>query len=131
RKRRLEYSMAIFGVGTDIVHLPRIAGLLHRRSSERFASRILSSKELPFWRAIQSSTEKTRFLAVRWCVKEATYKALQPKLPVQWKDISFLADSSSGSRKPLLEISQSNLKLHSSVSHDGDYVIAMVIVEST
>ncbi len=61
----------IFGIGTDIVHIPRIEACLSRHG-ERFARRILTRDEL----ASMPETGSARFLAKRFAVKEATAKAL-------------------------------------------------------
>lgn len=59
--------MGILGLGVDIVHLPRIASLVSRRTSARLASRILSAAELSEWENLSSEDmlRQTRFLAVR------------------------------------------------------------------
>ena len=88
------------------------------------------------------SGEKHRFLpsvsserrTFRWSIKEAAYKALQPSMELRWKEISFIKDSFSKSRKPILRIKEGptlGVKFHTSVSHDGDYVVTMVVAEVT
>jgi len=125
--------MPVLGVGTDILFLPRIASIIKRRSTERFATKILCPEEYNRWHSIRTESEQQRFLAVRWCVKEAAYKALQPGVSLtSWKDLCFLKDPMSSSLKPLLRIIRKpspNVNLHASVSHDGEYVIAMVTAE--
>ena len=60
--------MAILGIGVDVVHLPRILALLNRRRPDRFASRILSTKEYSQWQALQTSDtqDRVQFLAIRY-----------------------------------------------------------------
>ncbi|KAK0206474.1 4'-phosphopantetheinyl transferase [Desarmillaria ectypa] len=123
----------ILGIGVDVVHLPRIVALIARRGPERFAQRILSNEELQSWKTIQEG-DHARFLAVRWAAKEAAYKAMYPTVKPSWKDFSFrsLGQESSGSkpslfyRSPYLDISVG--EIHSSISHDGEYVFASVLV---
>ncbi|KAF8591972.1 4'-phosphopantetheinyl transferase [Ramaria rubella] len=125
--------MTILGVGTDVLYLPRMAALVKRRSAGRLASRILCEREHGHWVSLQNHNDQLRFLAVRWCVKEAAYKALQPDLALGWKDISFLKDPILTNRKPVLHMIREctwTVKFHASVSHDGDYVIAMVVAEN-
>ncbi|KAG0709562.1 4'-phosphopantetheinyl transferase [Suillus ampliporus] len=133
--------MTILGIGVDILHLPRLIGLLNRRGSEAFATRILSSQEL---RSLELLTEQhegksdstARFLGVRWAVKEAAYKALYPIRPT-WKEVTYTSFNGATGAKPTLVYRPvcDNVrpadKLHVSVSHDGDYVLAQVIAEST
>ncbi|KAF8514511.1 4'-phosphopantetheinyl transferase [Gautieria morchelliformis] len=123
----------IIGIGTDILFLPRIVSLVKRRSAERFATRILSEEEHDQWRSLRNSAERLRYLAVRWAVKEAAYKALQPEVELKWKNMSFMKCSASTSRKPVLRVAQEltlGVKFHASVSHDGDHAIAMVVAEA-
>ena len=80
----------------------------------------------------------------RWTAKEALYKALYPHRKLSWKDIELLPSSTNHSlgaklhakftnAAPItlddMQCTLSTIKSHVSVSHDGDYVIAMVLVE--
>lgn len=74
--------------------------------------------------------------ASRWAVKEAAYKALYPIRPT-WKEITYSPFNSAIRAKPTLiyrplrdAVTPANT-LHVSVSHDGDYIFAQVIAEST
>ncbi len=62
----------IYGIGTDIVRVPRIAADLDRYG-ERFARRILAPEELT---AFQDCARPAHFLAKRFAAKEAAAKAL-------------------------------------------------------
>ncbi|RDX53199.1 4'-phosphopantetheinyl transferase [Lentinus brumalis] len=128
--------MGILGVGVDVLHVSRIFRLLESRSGSRFARRVLSDQEHVIWDGIPASdsARRTRFLAVRWSVKEAAYKAVFPVVRPTWKDFTFHSLSADGTRKPLLEHHLQGDKLlgrlHASVSHDGDYVFTTVLVET-
>lgn len=61
----------IFGIGTDIVSIGRIAAALERHG-ERFAKRILAESELPGFTA---AVRPEHFLAKRFAAKEAAAKA--------------------------------------------------------
>ncbi|OAX43908.1 4'-phosphopantetheinyl transferase [Rhizopogon vinicolor AM-OR11-026] len=134
--------MLILGIGVDILHLPRLISLLSRKGSDAFAARILSTQELRSFQRLreqhgEDNTERiARFLGVRWAVKEAAYKALYPIRPT-WKEIIYLPFSAATHAKPTLvyrPVSEALIpvdKLHVSVSHDGDYIFAQVIAEST
>lgn len=134
--------MPILGIGVDILYLPRLISLLSRRGSEAFATKILSSQELRTFQLLaeQHGEDKsgriTQFLGVRWAVKEAAYKALYPIRPT-WKEVTYSSLNGATGVKPTLvyhpvhdDVGPTS-KLHVSVSHDGDYVYAQVIVEST
>ncbi|MGH8372347.1 MAG: holo-ACP synthase, partial [Gammaproteobacteria bacterium] len=62
----------IFGVGTDMVEISRVARLWERYA-ERFALRILMPEELVLFR---HTRQPVRFLAMRFAAKEAVVKAL-------------------------------------------------------
>ncbi|KAK0453557.1 4'-phosphopantetheinyl transferase [Armillaria borealis] len=123
----------ILGIGVDVVHVPRIAVVIARRGPERFAQRILSNEELQSWKTIHEG-DRSRFLAVRWAVKEAAYKAMYPTVKPTWKDFSFrgLGQEFDGSKPSLFYRSPypdtSVGEIHSSISHDGEYVFASVLV---
>ena len=62
----------IFGIGTDLVHIPRMQALLETHD-EKIAQRILSNAELIDF---QQAPNPAAFLAKRFAAKEATAKAL-------------------------------------------------------
>ena len=62
----------IFGIGTDIVSVDRIAAGLNRYG-DRFARRILADDE---YQAYRHSARQASFLAKRFAAKEAVAKAL-------------------------------------------------------
>lgn len=62
----------ILGIGIDIVHLPRIAAVIERRTSQKLADRILSPSETEHWLCIENEIQQqTRFLAVRYVLVPA------------------------------------------------------------
>lgn len=62
----------IFGIGTDIVKISRIAEGLERHG-ERFAEKILTDREMAEFRRCSGSAA---FLAKRFAAKEAAVKAM-------------------------------------------------------
>jgi len=62
----------IHGIGTDLVHIPRMEELLMRHGL-KFARRILADVE---YAEFQQSTAPAEFIAKRFAAKEATAKAL-------------------------------------------------------
>jgi holo-[acyl-carrier protein] synthase len=62
----------IFGIGTDIVRIERIAHV-HGRFGERFVERLLLPSEEQEFRA---NAQPERFLAMRFAAKEAIVKAM-------------------------------------------------------
>lgn len=62
----------IFGIGTDIVELERIARDIEKYG-DRFARKILTEREMEDY---QASANPTAFLAKRFAAKEAAVKAM-------------------------------------------------------
>ena len=134
--------MGIIGVGIDIVHIPRIASLVTRRTPTRLATRILSPSEHCEWETFSppvSTAERDldaimaekwfRFLTVRWAIKEAAYKALSPLYKPTWKDLTVYKAPEHGGKPSLAFENYAKVKLHASVSHDGEYTVANVLAE--
>ena len=136
--------MGILGVGIDIIHIPRIASLIARRTPTKLATRILSPSERHEWEALSppiSSVTPERdpdaimtekwfgFLTVRWAIKEAAYKALSPFYKPTWKDLTVSKALEDGGKPSLALENNARVKLHVSVSHDGEYTVANVLAE--
>jgi len=66
----------IFGIGTDLVQVERIAGT-YGRFGRRFVERLLMPAELSAFERIEASERRAiRFLAQRFAAKEAIVKAM-------------------------------------------------------
>ncbi|KAF9462580.1 4'-phosphopantetheinyl transferase [Collybia nuda] len=131
--------MTILGIGVDVVHIPRFAALLNRRGSRQLATRILSLEEYAQWQSSSHSdpSHHARFFAVRWALKEAAYKAVYPVVRPTWKEFTYrgtgpgrVDPKPSLLYRPRIHADLSKVGLmHISVSHDGEYVFASVLVE--
>jgi holo-[acyl-carrier protein] synthase len=88
----------IYGVGTDIIEIPRIAAALER-FGEKFARRILCEPEL---RRFATHRLPAAFLAKRFAAKEAFTKALGTGIhaPANWHGV-WVSNLRSG--KPTLQ----------------------------
>ncbi len=91
----------IYGVGTDIIEIPRIASALER-FGEKFARRILCEPEL---RRFAAHRLPAAFLAKRFAAKEAFTKALGTgiRAPANWHGV-WVANLRSG--KPTLQFTE-------------------------
>lgn len=125
--------MAIYGIGTDIVEVRRMAAILERRG-DRLARHILSPPELTEYAA---ASFPERFLAKRFAAKEAFAKALGTGLrpPVVLGRITVIHDALG---KPGIALEgglEEWLKargigsIHLSVSDEKELVAAFVVVE--
>lgn len=127
----------IYGIGTDICDLRRIAAALERRG-DRFAERVLGPHELNVFEARRAkfAARGVAYLATRFAAKEAFSKAigLGLRLPMSWRDCEVL---NAHSGQPLIRLHGAladwftalGLSAHVSVSDEADVATAFVVVE--
>jgi holo-[acyl-carrier protein] synthase len=124
----LQYGENIMNeVGVDIVDIARFAKAMERES---FLQKFFHPEEIAYARA---SAKPEQHLAARFAAREAVRKVLLSKVSsLDWKDSWILNDQNG---KPVLHFSRDLLKRvrirHSSVSlsHSGDYAVAVVLIE--
>jgi holo-[acyl-carrier-protein] synthase len=127
----------IYGIGTDICDVRRIAASLERHG-ERFAARVLADGELATWRArSQRWPERgVRYLATRFSAKEAFSKAvgLGMRMPMTWRACE-VAKRASGQPVIVLHgalkdwFDARGLSAHLSVTDETDYAASFCVVE--
>ena len=127
----------IFGIGTDLCDLRRIAATLARRG-DRVAEKVLGPQELVVWRARRARVEARglRYLATRFSAKEAFSKAigLGIRWPMTWRACEIL-NLPSGQPQIVLSgelapwFAERRLQAHVTVTDESDYVAAFVVVE--
>lgn len=132
-----------FSVGSDLVHIPGFAAQLDVPGT-RFAD-VFSAQELRTANTRESS-RRAEHLAGRWAVKEAFIKAWSQALygqppvlvdaPTLWSSIDVRPDAwgriavvPGGEIAAALTQSLGRWAASASISHDGDYAMATVIVE--
>ncbi|MEJ2724996.1 MAG: holo-ACP synthase [Deltaproteobacteria bacterium] len=124
----------IYGIGVDLVSIPRIEAVL-KRWGERFIRRVFTEKEART--CFQRSHPPSSF-ALRFAAKEAFSKALGlgMRKGLRWRDIEVFHFSGG---KPGLRLQGRSLeiccekkitRLHLSLSDEGQYGMATVILES-
>jgi len=128
----------IFGIGTDLIEIERIAGA-YARFGERFAQRILGERELERYHArrARSDARGLAFLATRFAAKEAVSKALGlgMRMPMTWRSVEILNDPSG---RPVLFVQgdlrrfveSRRLRLHVSVTDERSMAMAYVVAET-
>ncbi|KAJ1720779.1 hypothetical protein LPJ53_004637 [Coemansia erecta] len=123
----------IIGVGVDILSTARIHAIVARGPAytQRFARRVLSPLEHTSFASVEKPGEQADFLAARWCLKEAAYKAAFPRQTLRWHDITLSNDR----RKPQLLVrwrpELAHLAVHASLSHDAGLVVGYVVIEES
>jgi holo-[acyl-carrier protein] synthase len=128
----------IYGIGTDICDLRRIAATLERRG-DRFAERVLGPDELAVFHARRARVEARgiRYLGTRFSAKEAFSKAIGLGLhtPMTWRDCEIL-NLPSGQPQIRLHgaladwFDARRLRAHVSLTDETDYATSFVVVES-
>jgi holo-[acyl-carrier protein] synthase len=127
----------IYGIGTDVCDIRRVAAALARRG-ERFAQKVLGPHEMAVYRA-RSERLPARglaYLATRFAAKEAFAKAigLGLRAPMAWRDCEVIKAASG---QPTLRLhgalaawfTARGLRAHVSISDETDLATAFVVVE--
>ena len=129
----------IYGIGTDICDITRIAAALERRG-ERFAQKVLGPHEIEVFRSRRSKAAQRgiAYLATRFSAKEAFSKAigLGMRMPMTWRDCEVVKAPSG---KPEIRLHGAlkewfdarGLAAQVSVSDESSYACAFVVVEQT
>ena len=127
----------IYGIGTDICDVRRIAAAFARRG-ERFAERVLGPHEMQVFHARHARVEARgiSYLATRFSAKEAFSKAigLGMRMPMTWRGCEIV---NAASGKPEIRLngvladwfSARALSAQVSLSDETDYAVSFVIVE--
>ena len=127
----------IYGIGTDICDVRRIAASVERHG-ERFAAKVLAEGELATWHARSERwpDRGLRYLATRFSAKEAFSKAigLGMRMPMTWRacEVAKLA-----SGQPVIVLHGAlrewfdahGLTAHLSLTDETDYAASFCVVE--
>jgi len=128
----------IYGIGTDICDVRRIAATLARRG-DRFADKVLGPSEILVYRARRSkvAARGVAYLASRFSAKEAFSKAIGLGMhsPMTWRACEVLNERSG---KPFIRLhgelaawfEARGLSAHVSVSDESDYAASFVVTET-
>ncbi|WP_244815578.1 holo-ACP synthase [Caballeronia sp. Lep1P3] len=130
--------MTIYGIGTDLVQVSRIAGVMERTNG-RFAEKVLGPDELRIYHARRARSEVRglAYLATRFSAKEAFSKAIGLGMhwPMTWRALQTLNEPSG---KPVIRASgelaewleQRGITAQVTVSDERDYAVTFVIAEA-
>jgi holo-[acyl-carrier protein] synthase len=137
-RRSARHANMIYGVGTDICDVRRIAATLARRG-ERFAEKVLGPHEIEVFRRRRAllAARGISYLATRFSAKEAFSKAigLGMRVPMSWRDCEIVKAPSG---KPQIRLHGAlaewfdarRLQAHVSVTDETDYAASFVVVET-
>jgi holo-[acyl-carrier protein] synthase len=127
----------IYGIGTDVCDIRRIAATLQRRG-DRFAEKVLGPNELQVFHQRRAKADKRgiAYLATRFSAKEAFSKAIGMgmRMPMTWRRCEILNETSG---KPVIRLHDElaawfearGLAAHVTVSDESDYAASFVVVE--
>ena len=125
----------IVGIGTDVVSIERIAGVLERHG-ERFVKRILTPAERPRFERT-SARARAGHIAKRWAAKEAFSKAIGTGIhpPFTWQSITVSRDPGGApgivpDAKMASYLRERGVKrAHLSLTDDAGVAVAFVVLE--
>lgn len=130
--------MAIYGIGTDVVQMSRIAAVLERTGG-RFAEKVLGFDELKVFHARRARSEARgiAFLATSFSAKEAFSKAigLGMRWPMTWRALQTL-NAPSGEPYVVASgelagwLAARGITARVTVSDERDYAVSFVIAET-
>ncbi len=123
----------VAGLGVDLARIERFRRLISEHK-ESVIERLFTPDEQAY--ALRK-VDPAPFLAARFAAKEAFLKALGLGLRqgVSWREIEVVKDEAG---KPMLELQGKTAQifaergggtLHLSLTHDGDYAVASVVLE--
>ncbi|MBK0383208.1 holo-ACP synthase [Pedobacter sp. SD-b] len=113
-----------FAIGNDLVFLPDF----EKSFNLLFKKRVYTQKEIDY--CDQFDNPILRY-ASTWAAKEAVYKSIKQIIPkaISFKKIEITRSKIGGKPSVVLPELYKNLKLGLSLTHDGDYVWAVVILK--
>jgi len=127
----------IYGIGTDICDIRRMAASLDRRG-DRLAERVLGPAELQVFHYRRQKLEARglAYLATRFSAKESFSKAIGMgmHMPMTWRACEILNRPSG---QPYVQLhgelatwfEERRLAAHVTLSDETDYVVSFVVVE--
>ena len=129
--------MAIYGIGTDLIQVSRVAAVM-TRTNGRFAEKVLGPDELRVYHArlARSEARGLAYLATRFSAKEAFSKAIGLGMhwPMTWRALQTLNEASG---KPFVVASgelaawlaERGIRASVTLSDERDYAVSFVVAE--
>lgn len=106
-------------IGIDLVYIVRFEDKI---TNEAFIKKVLTLNEQDIFNSLRNDRRKIEFLAGRFACKEAYAKALKKGIGIiDFHDIEITYDENNA---PITNLE----KVEVSISHDNDYVVAIILV---
>lgn len=113
-----------FAVGNDLVFIPNFKNSL----TDQLKQKVYTSAEVAYCDLFDDSPVR---YASTWAAKEAVYKALKQldPAPLNWKQLEITRDKIAGRPSVILHRDPNKYKVSLTISHDGDYVWAIALIQ--
>ena len=123
---------AIKGIGVDLAKIPRMRKVIERWA-DRFLRRVFTDEEIAY---CQRRRDPVPHLAARFAAKEAGLKALGTglRMGVRWKELEVRRERGQAptlvlsGRTQALARAKGAHRAFLSLTHDGDYALAQVVL---
>ena len=128
--------LAVKGLGTDIVQIPRLEVSI-QRTGDTFLTHVYAPEELK-QAPPEGSARRLEYLAGRWAAKEALAKALGCGVTAQCRLREIVVLNEEDTRRPLMTLQGETAATAArlgvrrclvSIAHERDYAVATVITE--
>ena len=114
----------MLSIGTVIIKIDRIKSIY---KDSKFINKVFTSSEVEY---CNKHKEPYIHLSGKYAAKEAVKKALLSAKIVKTIQLSDIEVLNNRDKSPYIKlINVNNIKCNVSVSHDGDYAVAFVIIE--
>jgi holo-[acyl-carrier protein] synthase len=113
-----------FAIGNDLVFMPNFEASL----TDLFKKKVYTDSEIAY--CDQFDKPLLRY-ASTWAGKEAVYKALKQMddSTLGWKKIENIRKKNAGEPQVVLHDNPGRFKISLTISHDGDYVWAIALID--
>jgi phosphopantetheine--protein transferase-like protein len=114
-----------FTIGNDLVYLPDFSASFN----DLFKKKVYTAAEIAYCDAFEKDILR---YASTWAAKEAVYKAIKQIDPstLGWKKIEIIRKKNAGQPQVVIHNSEANYKISLTISHDGDYVWAIALIDT-
>ena len=119
----------MISIGTDIVYIPRIHDLIDLKGT-KFLNKVFTDDEIIY---CNKNTNPSIHFSGKYAAKEAVKKALLGKEVVDFISLKDIEILNKLNKAPYVQInSKFSLKLNFdiSISHDNDYAVSFVVMET-
>ena len=114
-----------FAAGNDLVFIPDFTASFN----DLFKNKVYTPDEIAYCDQFDNSLLR---YASTWAAKEAVYKAIKQIDPstLGWKKIEIIRDKPAGQPQVTIHNDQADFKISLTISHDGDYVWAIALINT-